>query len=217
MTKPWHRRDPAYFERERKQVEQNYPDLRFRIAGEQVLVEGEFPLIVEGKVRDRYQVEITLAKDHSKSLPVVREPGGRIPRSPDRHMNADGTACVLLADERWKSWPVGAPLLQFLSGPLHDYFVCQSVVEAGDPWPMPQLPHGAAGVRLYYREILGTEDEGVMVGYLSCLAAAQLKGHWDCPCRSGKRLRDCHLKAVLDLREKISPEDALKSLDYLKA
>ena len=213
--KPWHLRDPAFFDRERSEVQQHYPDLQFRIVGEHVVVEGGFPLIVDGKVRDRYQIEITLAKDHPKSLPMVRETAERIPRVVERHMNANGTACVLLADERWKSWPVGAPLLQFLTGPVHNYFVCQSVVEAGDPWPMKQLPHGVDGIRMYYREMLGIEDDRMIAGFLSCLAATQVKGHWDCPCASGRRLRDCHLKMVLDLRAKISGADARISLRYL--
>jgi eukaryotic-like serine/threonine-protein kinase len=35
------------------------------------------------------------------------------------HLAADGTACVLLPDERWRLWPVGSPLLKYLTGPLH--------------------------------------------------------------------------------------------------
>ena len=216
MTKPWHRSDPAYFEKERREVEREYPDLRFRLAGELVVLEGDFPLVAEGKVRDRYSVEITLAKDHPKSLPVVRELAGRIPRKPERHMNGDGTACVLLPDERWKSWPAGAPLVDFLNGPLRNYFICQSVVESGDPWPMEELAHGAAGIRASYAELLGTDDVNVIRGYLACLAAKLVKGHWLCPCGSRKRLRDCHLARVLELRKKISPADASKSLRSLQ-
>jgi hypothetical protein len=73
-----------------------------------------------------------------------------------------------------------------------------------------QLEHGAEGVRTSYRELLGTEDDDVIHGYLACLAAKQVKGHWWCPCGSGKRLRDCHVTQVL------SPADALKSLRYLR-
>jgi hypothetical protein len=216
MTKPWHRSDPLYLEKEKLEVEREYPDLRFRLVDEQVRLEGEFPVVAEGKVRDRYSVEIILARDHPKSLPVVHEVGGRIPRKPERHMNSDGTACVLLPDERWKSWPVGAPLLDYLNGPLRNYFVCQSVVENGQPWPMEELGHGADGIRTSYAELLRTDDIHVIRCYLACLAAKQVKGHWSCPCASGKRLRDCHLRRVLDLRKRISPTDAAKSLRYLR-
>jgi hypothetical protein len=216
MTKPWHRSDPDYLDRESQEVGREYPTLRWRVAGEFVILDGEFPIVAEGKVRDRYTVEITLARDHPKSLPIVREVAGRIPRKAERHMNKDGTACVLLTDERWKSWPVGAPFIDFLNGPLRNYFICQSLVERGDPWPMQELGHGVDGIRTSYRELLGTADDEVIRGYLACLSARKVKGHWACPCGSGRRLRDCHLTHVLELRQKISPADASSSLRYLR-
>jgi hypothetical protein len=80
---------------------------------------------------------------------------------------------------------------------------------------MEQLPHGVGRIRMYYREMLGVEDDRVIAGFLSCFAARQVKGHWDCPCGSGRRLRDCHLKMVLDLRTRISAVDAQNSLRNL--
>lgn len=217
MTKPWHRSDPPYFEEEKRKVEREYADLRFRVAGDLIIVEGDLPLVAEGKVRDSYSVEITLARDHPKSLPVVREVAGRIPREIDRHINRDGSCCVLLPDERWKSWPVGAPLVDFLNGPVRNFFICQSLVEDGDPWPMDQLAHGTDGVRASYVELLGTNDMSTICAYLACMAAKQVKGHWSCPCGSGKRLRDCHLTQVLDLRKKISRSAASRSLKCLRS
>lgn len=216
MTKPWHSSNPDYFEQEKQAVQAEYPDLCFRLEGNLVLVDGDFPLVVEGKVRDRYSIEISLAGDHPKSLPIVRETAGRIPRTSDRHMNGDGTACILLADERWRSWPVGAPLVDFLNGPLRNYFICQSVVESGYPWPMEELGHGKEGICTYYGELLGTDDINVIGDYIACLTAKQVKGHWPCPCGSGKRLRNCHLAHVVELRTKISQADASRSLHYLR-
>jgi len=90
-----------------------------------------------------------------------------------------------------------------------NYFICQGVVENGHPWPMEQLGHGADGIRMFYSELLGTGDDAVICGYLVCLAADRVKGHWSCPCGSGRRLRDCHFASVLELRNNISPTDAL--------
>lgn len=216
MTKPWHRSDPEFFQKEKQEVENTYPDLHFRHVGELVIVAGNFPVIAEGRVQDHYSIEMALARDHPQSLPAVRETAGRIPRTPERHINPDGTACVMLPDERWKSWPLGAPLVDFLNGPLRNYFICQSLVESGDPWPMEQLGHGAIGILKSYEELLGTGDVAVIRSYLWCLSAPRLKGHWPCPCGSGKRLRDCHLQGILELRTKVSPTDAARSLSYLR-
>jgi hypothetical protein len=150
-------------------------------------------------------------------LPVVRETGGRIPRHEDRHVNAsDGSACVLLPDERWRLWPPGSPLLKYLTGPLHSFFLAQTMVEEGQPWPFGHWAHGAKGVFQFYREILKTSDLRVMMTYLDYLAAKKIKGHWPCPCRNGQKLRDCHVGQLKDLREKISRKDAANSLAVLK-
>ena len=167
---------------------------------------------------DRYSVELQLARNHAAGLPVVRETGGRIPRHIDRHiLAADGTACVLLPDERWRLWPTGSSLLKYVTGPLHSFFLAQTTVEEGQPWPFGQWAHGAKGIFQFYRELLKTADVRVITTYLDYLAGKKVKGHWPCPCRNGKKLRDCHFDQVKDLREKISRKDAERSLAILRA
>jgi hypothetical protein len=218
MTHLWHRQNPELYDKEKAEVEAHFPNLHLAVEGDIVFVRGSFAVMFEGHVSDRYSIELQLLRDHPKSLPLVREVGGRIPHHNDRHINpADGTACVLIPDERWRLWPQGAPLLSFLTGPLHSFFLAQSLVEAGEPWPFGQWAHGAKGIFQYYREILKTSDLRVITIYLEYITAKKVKGHWPCPCKSGIRLRDCHLRQVNDLRGKISRKDALKSLEVLKA
>ena len=115
MSQPWHRANPALFEKEKAEVEAAYPNLHCHIASEVVFVRGTFPIVFNEGVLDRYLIEIELPREYPKSIPIIRETGGRIPRTVDRHMNpADGTACVLLPDERWRVWPHGSTLLRFL-------------------------------------------------------------------------------------------------------
>lgn len=216
MSKPWHRDDPTRFAKEKAEVEAEYPELHFRITGDMVFVYGTFPVRFEGQTLDRYSVEVALGRDHPKTLPIVREVGGRIPWIADRHVNTNGTACVLLPDERWTVWPDESTILDFLNGPLRNFFLGQSLVEQGKPWPFGQWDHGASGIREYYAELLGTDDVQVIRGYLECLAAKKIKGHWSCPCGSGKRLRECHLETLRDLQQKIARRDAVNSLNYLR-
>jgi hypothetical protein len=214
----WQRDDPALYEREKAEVEARFPELRFAVQNDLVCVRGTFGVMFEGQVLDRYSVELQLPRNHPNGLPVVRETGGRIPCCENRHINtADGTACVLIPDERWRLWPVGAPLLRFLTGPLHSFFLAQSMVEEGEPWPFGQWEHGPQGVFQYYRELLKTSDLRVIITYLDYLSAKKVKGHWACACGSSKKLRDCHFGQIRDLREKISRKDAERSLTTLKA
>jgi|SRR2546422_1649465 len=217
MSQPWHRANPALFDQEKAEVEGAHATLHFYVANDAVLVRGTFLIAFEREVFDRYRIEVELLRDYPRSIPVVREMGGRIPLTADRHMNpADGTACVLLPDERWRAWPQGSTFLQFLDGPVRNFFLGQSLVELGDPWPFGHWGHGASGIREYYAELLGTDDTRAITGYLDCLSKKKIKGHWSCPCRSGKHLRDCHWALVRDLVTKIPRQVAAQSFEKLR-
>jgi hypothetical protein len=80
-----------------------------------------------------------------------------------------------------------------------------------------QWAHGARGIFQFYRELLETSDVRVMTAYLDYLAAKKVKGHWHCPCRSGKKLRDCHSYQFKELRNNISRKHAERLFATLKA
>jgi hypothetical protein len=119
MKQPWHRRCPALLEQVRADVEAFCSTLHVFIEGEIVGVRGTFPVLHEDDVLDRYTIEIRFPLDYPDQLPTVREVGGRIPWRADNHVfPATGVCCVLLPEDRWWSFPVGRPFLEYLRGPL---------------------------------------------------------------------------------------------------
>ena len=215
MKKAWCKADPALLEQLQTEVNSVYPNLRFVLRNEIVVIKGSFPVIHEGRVLDRYNLEIELSSDYPDSVPTVREVGGRIPRVANRHMRDDGEACLFLPDERWRVCPPGSSLLNFLKGAVHNFFLGQSLVERGQPWPFGEWGHGGEGVRQYYAELCGTDDISVILKYLEYLSRPEIKGHWECPCGSKKRLRNCHSAKLNELRKKIPPSVAKESLREL--
>jgi SEC-C motif len=213
---PWHLRAPDEFEEQKRQVQVEYPNLHFFPGTNGVVIRGSFPLIYEGKVLDRYLVEIELTESYPAELPIVREIGGRIPHTSDNHVSGPkGDICLFVPDERWRHFPRGATLVDFLSGPVRNYFLGVSLRQLGQEWPFGERPHGRAGIIESYRELLGINDEPTIIRYIECLSKSDLKGHWSCPCGSGKKLRQCHLSAIQELRKKISSSTAARSLKYL--
>ena len=179
----------------------------------QAHVRGTFPIrSAEGKEIDRYQVRIMLPDDYPDALPIVFEVGERVPRIVDRHINPNGSACVMLPDDRWRCFPHGARFRQFLDGPVHQYLVSQSLVDLGKPWPFGQWSHGVQGRLEYYQWLFGTSDIGVVARTLRILAKVDFKPHATCPCGSGRRIRDCCSARIRDLRRKIPPEVALAAV-----
>jgi hypothetical protein len=217
MKSPWHQINPALAEAIRTDLHARYPTLHLFIDPDgKATVCGTFPVLsTEGQVLDRYQISIELPADYPKSLPIVREVGGRIPWKAEYHVNPDGVACVLLPDDRWRCFPEGAPFVQFLDGPVHDFFLGQSLVALGEDWPFGQWSHGADGVFEYYRWLFETDDAATIARYLLVLSKLNFKGHWDCPCGSGQKIRRCCRIKIADLRSKISPVAARKALETL--
>lgn len=219
MKGQWHQGNPELAEQIRADLRASYPSLHLFIEpDDSAVVRGTFPVLSpEGRALDRYQLSIELLADYPGTLPIVREIGGRIPWKPDFHVNADGTACVLLPDDRWRCFPEGAAFIQFLDGPVHDFFLGQSLVAQGEEWPFGQWSHGANGVYEYYQWLLETDDGRTIVRYLEVLAKLNFKGHWECPCGSGEKIRRCCRQKILDLRNKISPAAARTALKILGA
>lgn len=215
MSRPWYKLKPALLEQIKSETQSKYPNLNFYIENGLVFIRGSFPILHEGAVLDRYLIEVLFPNDYPESLPIVQEVGGRVPRTSDFHMSQAGEACLFLPDERWWVFPPGSTFLYFLDVPVHNFFLGQALVRMGDPWPFGQRAHGAGGIHEFYAELLGTNDLDIIIRYLDCLRKAELKGHYDCPCGSQKRLRHCHLDQLKDLKSKISSSVARQSYQKL--
>jgi hypothetical protein len=214
MTGAWFEQKPALLEEVRRAIAADQPDLRATIVDGAVQVRGSYAVRDGGVVLDRYQVEIRFPRDYPKTLPVVEEIGGRIPRSTDRHISADGTACLLVPEE----WLLAGDqsFRTFLDGPMKNFFLGQLLVEAGKPWPFGQRSHGYDGLIESYMELLGITDPSQVTAYFDCLRRKALKGHFDCPCGSNKRLRNCHRAELQALAKRIPSHIAQQAYDRLK-
>lgn len=201
MSKPWFKARPKLLETIRADLRARYPDLRLVEDGDGVLALGSFPIVHDSRILDRYQIQIAFPRDYPKELPTVREVGGRIPWVLARHViPSSGNACLFVGEDWLLTVGPEPSFLEFLDGPVRNFFIGQSLVEAGKPWPFGERSHDKMGILETYGEWFGTLDEPTIVCYLDCLSREGLKGHWDCPCGSGKRLRQCHLEHLQELR-----------------
>lgn len=194
-----------------------YPDLQIVNESGTLYVRGSFPIIHNGIELDRFQIEIEFPPDYPRNLPRVRETASRVPRVVDRHViPSTGIAC-LFVEEDWLAAVGREPaFIDFLNGPVRNFFIGQSLVEAGQPWPFGEWPHGKAGVLEVYAGWFGTDDEPTIRRYLDCLSKEGLKGHWDCPCGSGRGIRACHRDMLRALRQRIPTWAARMALQRLK-
>jgi len=181
-----------------------------------VQVRGVFPVRGEdGKILDRFQVSIELTKAYPQDLPIVRETGGRIPWIEDHHINPDGSACVMIPEERHRIWPLGAPLSRFLDGPLRNFFLGQMAQERGGPWPFGEWSHGELGLLEFLQSELGTGDIEVVLRFLLAIASSVVDSRCQCPCDSGKTIQSCCKKKLDQFRRAVSRDRAYQLFHWL--
>ena len=187
----------------RTELRTRYPTLNtFRNADGLVEIAGVFIVRgTSGEELDRYDVSIVLPLGFPNDLPVVREVGGRIPWHEDRHVEFDGKTCVMLPDDRWRCFPEGSSIIDFIDVPVANYFLSQSYFEEHGEWPLGEWGHGMVGVIEFYKWLIGTESDITMYRFLYVLSKQSLKRHLDCPCGSGKKIKE--LLSVQDRRPAI--------------
>lgn len=198
------------------------PKLHAASDGSDIRVTGRYLLMEKGAVANpdgpisEFDIEIVLSPRYPDREPKVFEIGGRIARNPDRHVNSDGDCCVTVW-EHWLASTQDHSFGSFLNGPLHQFFLGQYWFEKTGKWPFGEYAHGDNGLWEAYAEVLGIPNKKKDVLYrLRLLSQDWPKGHWLCPCGSGRRLRRCHRSDLIALHEKIPPHLARRMLSRLK-
>jgi hypothetical protein len=148
MNRTWFEQNPALLQEVRSAIAADQPDLHETIIDGAVRLRGSYAVRDGGTVLDRYQIEIRFPFDYPMHLPAVEEIGRRLPRIADRHINNDGTACLLVPEE----WLIAGDqsFKTFLHGPLKNFFLGQLLVEVGKPWPSESVH---TGTKNWYKHI----------------------------------------------------------------
>lgn len=194
------------------------PKLHATVGDRLIHVEGSYLVFEQGVVAapdgpiTEFNIKMEFPERYPRQEPKVFEVSGRIPRTPDRHINGGGDCCVTV----WEHWLATAPdhsVTSFLNGPLNEYFLGQLCVEQTGKWPFGERPHGLPGLEEAYADALGIPNkrEGLLY-HLRLLSLSWPKGHWLCPCGSGKILRHCHRDDMLTMHRRIPPAAARQML-----
>lgn len=213
---PWFVQNPTLFEQIKNSVNSNFPMMVAYIEDDKVFIKGNLQLKDDKhKIIDQYTIEIEIPKNYPKGIPIVRELSNRIPKIANRHVNPDGVLCLFVPDEKWKHYPDGTPIADFIKKIVSPYLLSQSHFEQTGKFLFGERPHGANGILEFYCEILQTKDVDMIKTFITYLSKPRTKGHWLCYCKSGNKLRNCHLSQLIEYRNKIEPQTASGSLGHL--
>lgn len=187
------------------------PGLSVRAVGECIGIEGTLVCTGPSGPFDKFEILAGLFPGFPFVEPVVQETGGRIPHELDRHVYPERGLCCICVWDEW-IWDVKTPDFEkFLEGPLHSYFVSQSLFEITGQWPLGERRHGLDGLRDAYRRMLDLNDSADVEQCISLLRLREIKGHNICYCGSEKKVRDCHRDFLEALKRNI-PEFLVNSM-----
>jgi hypothetical protein len=179
----------------------------------ELILIGDFELVENGVLFDSYSVEIRI-ESYPAQEPKVFERAGRVQKG--QHRNPDGTCCTGVY-EVWRAEHPGASLIEFLRGPVRNYFIGHRAFQKTGEWPFGEQGHGALGVVEAAADFLKVpRQKNLVARYLHALARPRHESNQLCPCGSKRRVAQCHDHELRSLRKRVTQEDALAILRRLK-
>jgi len=187
------------------EAHEKYTDLTLAYEKEAPIVRGDLKFTAEYEsisLNDIYKIEIVIPVDYPNSPPLVKETGGKIPR--DFHKYPDGYLCLAAPLEVRQKFNQNKTLLGFIDSLLIPYLYSYSFLLKYNKLPYGELSHGFEGILESYKGIFGVSSEIDTMSLLKVLAEDNYRGHINCPCGSGERLRNCHGQVLLKIKNQQS-------------
>ena len=157
------------------------------------IVQGalSFSATYEGlTIKDKFQIELYIPEDYPDTHPVAKETDGRIPK--EFHTNPDGSLCLGAPLEVRMKFAKKPTLLGFVSEQVIPFLFSFCYWQRHGKMPFGELSHGGEGILEYYAQLFNVTSDIIALELLKVLAEDNYRGHHDCPCGSGRRVRHCH-------------------------
>ena len=162
-----------------------------------------------------YEIEIKIPLN-SDSLPIAIDAGDAIDRSYP-HRYPDGELCLETETAIRLRFSDGFELIPWMEEYVEPYYFSYEYYTRFGSFPFGERPHGIVeGILNTYQGLFNESDVERTVTLLKFCAENKYRGHVNCPCKSGKRLRVCHGTAVfplmVDCRKREIVKNDLKTL-----
>jgi len=194
------------------ELNHKYHGLAYKQQDNKDLISGPLPFCVSHNnrtIEDEYEIEILIPDNYPDKPPTAKEIKGRIPEKFHRNKDDDSTLCLgapLAVAKKFKKNPY---LLHFVEQQIVPYLFSYSYyIKYGD-MPFGELQHGGEGILTYYCEVFNISDSISVLGLLRILTDDDYRGHQDCPCGRGKRVRNCHGNILRDIKVYQNPDEFL--------
>lgn len=185
-----------------KWIKNNYPKLNYN--HELKIIIGELNLCREYnnyKIEDFYNLEIKLITKEGSILPQVKELNDKLKKISvnlnlelsDLHINFDETFCLSIYERESEYFINNFTINEFFKNILEPYLYWISFYEKKGYPPWECYAHGNLGyLELYAEGKIDLKELQIKIDKNELLNYKKNKGHCNCLCGSGKKLRNCH-------------------------
>lgn len=156
-------------------------------------------------IKESFEIELLIPHDFPDTLPRVKETGFRIEEDYD-HRNPDGTLCLAVPIEQRRVFLEQPSLVGFVNRLVIPYFYGYCFWKKHGRHPFDEASHGNEGILRYYVDTLGLHGDLAALAVICFLFEHGYRGHHECPCGSGLKVRACHGPALRALHEHHTPQ-----------
>lgn len=151
-------------------------------------------------------------------VPIIKETSGKVD-SAFSHVNSDGTLCLAVEAEILMECITsrGLNVLKWFEQFVIPFFYSVEYYKANGTYPFGERSHGVRGILEFYQEAFGEDNFQKVLALLKFISHRRYRGHLPCPCGSGKRIRNCHSKAIWNAQITLSKDRMLIDYKLLKA
>lgn len=193
----WYR-DSSFFEKEQALISEFYPSLEYIQIDNSIKLKGELYI---KEIDDSYTIEISFLDNYPKTLPIVKEMGGDIPKTDQRHINFGGSCCLCIPQLQKIYFPDGSNIKDFLDNLVVPFFANQAYYDLNATWLNGEYSHGYMGIYEFYSDFLDIKNFNKTLQLLQVSIQSIPNFNKKCPCHSGRSIRKCHMQRIVELKK----------------
>lgn len=165
---------------------------------EEVRISGNFLLNREfngHREYKNYSITIVIPINSSK-LPYVIDSNHYIDEN-YRHYYSNGILCLETDTKLLFDYEKNFDIIHWMENYVECYFFTYEYYKRYGEFPYGERSHGVMGIIETYQDIFKSKDVVETFQILQHICLKKYRGHLQCPCKSGKKIRNCHGKYII--------------------
>lgn len=190
----------SQFERDFVAVKEHFPLLSYNWnkKNKAWIISGELDICdVKGDYWNTFNIAMLVPETYPNCVPLILERSEITPRDIDWHISKEGLCCVDAENNLIVMSRIGIKLKDFIANKVYPFFANQLYKLQEHKYAGDEYEHYTDGVIQYYLEDLKIPTANNIIFFLEMiLNKTDLTRNRLCPCNSGKKIKNCHEKAI---------------------